>query len=336
MHHGTGRIGEGPAVDDILGGPARADRAAYRLALYRSDRAGRIHVGNVYPSAAQADAVYTGEVRERDPDRDDPDRDDPDHDDPDHDEDVYRFLLPLHGELVVVLGDGGEAPLRPGTGGLVPPAASLRAGRHPSARVLALTIPAREVDGRLPPESPFAAGPSAGLDLSAGLGRVVADMVRAVGEERDSLTERQFEAACDRITELLCIVVAGQRAGGDRPPAPGHLAEVEAVVRRYVREHVTDPALTGARVAQALGWSLRQVQLALQRAGTTPRELIREERLRLVRDRLRSPLDRHVTITDLAHATGFSSASALSHAFRRRFGVSPRELRQQGRAQTAR
>jgi len=83
-------------------------------------------------------------------------------------------------------------------------------------------------------------------------------------------------------------------------------------------------------MAQDLGWSLRQVQLALQRAGTTPRELIREERLRLVRDRLRNPLDRNVTITDLAHATGFSSASALSHAFRQRFGVSPRELRRHG------
>ncbi|WP_309237255.1 helix-turn-helix domain-containing protein [Actinomadura sp. BRA 177] len=98
-------------------------------------------------------------------------------------------------------------------------------------------------------------------------------------------------------------------------------------MRRYVREHATDPGLTGTAMAQHLGWSLRQIQLALQRAGTTPRELIREERLRLVRDRLRNPLYRHVTITDLAHATGFSSASALSHAFRQRFGVSPRELR---------
>ncbi|MCQ0005151.1 helix-turn-helix transcriptional regulator [Actinomadura madurae] len=148
-------------------------------------------------------------------------------------------------------------------------------------------------------------------------------MVRAVGAERGALTAPQFDAACERITELLCLLVTGQ----EHPPAPGHLAEVEAVVRRYVREHATDPGLTGAAMAQDLGWSLRQIQLALQRAGTTPRALIREERLRLVRDRLRNPRDRHVTITDIAHATGFSSASALSHAFRRRFGVSPRELR---------
>ncbi|WP_243715951.1 helix-turn-helix domain-containing protein [Actinomadura darangshiensis] len=234
----------------------------------------------------------------------------------------YRFLLPLRGELLMTQ-DGLETRLAPGTGGLIAPAA-FRVVQPRPARALVMTIPAHEMDGRLhgPPV------PVPGLDLSAGLGRVVAAMVRAVGEERGTLSAPQFDAACERITELLCLLVAGDRAGDAH--APGHLAEVEAVVRRHVREHATDPGLTGAAMAQDLGWSLRQVQLALQRAGTTPRDLIREERLRLVRDRLRNPLDRHVTITDLAHATGFSSASALSHAFRRRFGVSPRELRNHG------
>lgn len=62
--------------------------------------------------------------------------------------------------------------------------------------------------------------------------------------------------------------------------------------------------------------------------GTTPRELIREERLRLVRDRLLCAECEHMTITDLAYSAGFSSASALSTAFRRRYGASPREMRQ--------
>ncbi len=95
------------------------------------------------------------------------------------------------------------------------------------------------------------------------------------------------------------------------------------MVRRYVREHAADPGLTGTSMAHALGWSLRQIQLALQRAGTTPRDLIREERLRLVRERLQCGDCEHLTITDLAFTSGFSSASALSTAFRQRYGVSP-------------
>jgi AraC-like DNA-binding protein len=300
---------EEPAVDDILGGRVPRRAAAYRLVLCRSDGGDHIR------TAARPDTG--GDARP----------------DAESSPGAYRFLLPLHGELLVV-GDGAEARLRPGTGGLVPPAAPIRVVSRRPARALVLTIPAHEVAGRLrrvaSPPAPLAAD----LDLSAGLGRVVAAMVRAVGEERESLTDAQFDAACDRITELLCIVVAD--ASGGRPPAHDHLAEVETVVRRHVRAHATDPALTGAAMAQDLGWSLRQIQLALQRAGTTPRELIREERLRVVRDRLRNPFDVNVTITDLAHATGFSSASALSHAFRRRFGVSPRELRQRERRRVPR
>jgi AraC-like DNA-binding protein len=117
----------------------------------------------------------------------------------------------------------------------------------------------------------------------------------------------------------------------ERPDTPNPLAGVETVVRRHIRAHAADPALTGTSVARALGWSLRQIQLALQHAGTTPRDLIREERLRMVRDRLRCGHCEHLTITELAHATGFSSASAMSTAFRRRFGVSPREMRHEAR-----
>jgi AraC-like DNA-binding protein len=178
-----------------------------------------------------------------------------------------------------------------------------------------MTIPAHEARGRL-------GRPLTRLDLTTGLGHVVQGMVKDVHGERGRLTPRQFDVICDRIVELLCML-----AEDDRPGAPGHLAEVESMVRRHVRAHAADPKLNGAAVARELGWSLRQVQLALQQAGTTPRELIREERLRLVRDRLHSPRHRHMTITELAHSSGFSSASALSTAFRRRYGISPRELR---------
>ncbi|MFD0906027.1 helix-turn-helix domain-containing protein [Actinomadura sediminis] len=219
-----------------------------------------------------------------------------------------RLLLPDGGALAL---DGADLP--PGTAALLPPAHPAR----PAGRVLALAIPVRELP-------PAAHGAVVLVDVSSGLGRIVADMARAVAAEAGALGVAEFDAACDRIAELLRMAVAGR---AQRPPAPGNLAEVETVVRRYVRAHATDPGLTGRVMAQELGWSLRQIQLALQRAGTTPRALIREERLRLVRDRLRDPADRAVSITDLAHAAGFSSAGALSTAFRRRFGVSPRELR---------
>lgn len=230
----------------------------------------------------------------------------------------YRFLLPLSGDIVL-RQDDQEARLTPGTGALVSFGAPFECLQSASTDAFIFTIPAHEVDGPMNRKSPLAAG----LDLRRGLGRVVGSMLNGLYEERDDLTDPQFNSVSDRVVELLCMLAVGD----DRPDVPGHLAQVEAMVRRYVRGHAADPELTGAEMAQALGWSLRQVQLVLQRVGTTPRELIREERLRLVRDRLRCAEFEHMTINDLAYASGFSSASALSTAFRQRFGLSPREMR---------
>ncbi|MFE7840900.1 helix-turn-helix domain-containing protein [Streptomyces sp. NPDC057474] len=271
--------------DNFRGETVRQRTDTYQLVKYRSD-----------------EIEYTRTVRQV--------RQDPDED--------YRLLLPMSGEIVL-RQDGEEARLTPGTAALVTFASPFECLQSDAIDAFIFTIPAREVDGRLNNRSPVASG----LNLSAGLGRIVGSMLTGLHEEREHLTDPEFNAVSDRVVELVCMLTAGD----DRPDAPGQLGEVEAMVRRYVRDHVADPNLTGTAVARALGWSLRQIQLALQKAGTTPRELIREERLRLVRDRLLCAECEHMTITDLAYSVGFSSASALSTAFRRRYGVSPREMR---------
>ncbi|WP_344586575.1 helix-turn-helix transcriptional regulator [Actinomadura vinacea] len=227
----------------------------------------------------------------------------------------HRLLLLLDGRLAL-RQSGAEILVARGAGGLFTAAEPFEFVQEAPARGLLMTIPAHEARGRLE-------RPPSRLDLTTGLGHVVQGMVINVHGERGRLTAHQFDVVCDRIVELLCMLAYCD----DRPEAPGNLAEVESMVRRYVRAHAADPELNGAVVARELGWSLRQVQLALQHAGTTPRELIREERLRLVRDRLHSRRHRHMTITELALSSGFSSVSALSTAFRQRYGVSPRELR---------
>jgi len=243
--------------------------------------------------------------------------------DPDED---YRLLLPLTGRITLRQQDQ-VARLAPGAGALVTFGSPFQCAQDASTLAYILTIPAREIDGPLNRKSPLAAG----LDLTTGLGSVVGSMLKGLHEQRDALTDAQFDAVSDRVVELLCMLASGD----DRPDSPGHLAEVEAMVRRHVRDHAADPGLSGASMAHTLGWSLRQIQLALQHVGTTPRDLIREERLRLVRGRLQCAECEHLTITELAYASGFSSASTMSTAFRRRFGVSPREMRHGSRSSSA-
>lgn len=235
--------------------------------------------------------------------------------DPDQD---YRLLMPLEGRMLVRQA-GQQTSLERGAAGIIGLGEPFQLLHDGPARALILALPAREVDDPLNRTSPL----SAGFDLTTGLGRVIGDMVTGLHQERAELTGRHFDAVCDRVAGLVCMLAEGD----DRPEVPGHLAEVERMVRRHVRQVASDPELTGAAVAHALGWSLRQVQLALQQAGTTPRDLIREERLRLGHERLRSPSLRHLSVTEIAGASGFSSPSSFSTAYRRRYGMTPRESR---------
>jgi len=112
---------------------------------------------------------------------------------------------------------------------------------------------------------------------------------------------------------------ASPTGGALLPPVYETQDDLVATIRCFVRANAQDVSLTGAAVAAELGWSLRQIQARLQRIGTTPSMLIREERLELARLRLQHPGWAHRTVANIARSSGFSNASTFSNAYRERF-----------------
>lgn len=234
----------------------------------------------------------------------------------DSDED-YRLIFPVAGRMAIRHTDG-QVRLRPGFAGLTPMCQPFQLWQSRATEAFVMTIPRREFDVRLTRSRPYVTG----LDMTTGLGRVIRDMAIALYDERDVLDRNQFDAISDRLVELTCMLLLGD----NRPPAPGPLGELDTAARRYIRANAYSAGLTPRSLAAALGWSLRQVQLALQASGTTPGRLIKDERLKIARERLQCS-DFQGSITELAHKLGFSSASAFSNAFRERYGVRPRDVR---------
>lgn len=234
-------------------------------------------------------------------------------------DDDFRLLLPITGN-VDLRQAGGHSRLPSGVGCLVslnrPFAFSL--GDH--SKGLLMTIPRREVDHRMGRRT-FEQTATA-TDLNSGLGKIVVQLAASLFAEGNSLSQRQFDTISSHLVELLCMHILG-----DQPTGSRHLADVEAAVRQHIRAHAGDPDLTRAAISRDLGWSVRQIQLALQHSGTTLRELIKEERLQVAYSRLRNPAYRDLSISDIAMSLGFSSASAFSTAFRHRFDATPRDIR---------
>lgn len=232
--------------------------------------------------------------------------------------DRYELLVPVQGVLTI-RQDGQTAQVTPAEMTLtsLDRALELRHGNDFSS--IAFVIARERLDARLPRL------PKAGAVLSAatGLGRIVVDLITSLREHGAGLTGAQFDAICDRIVDLLALTYNADTVSVSVDVRDGLVANI----RRCVRENARDPELSGAEVAARLGWSLRHVQAQLQRAGTTPSDLIREERLILARLRLQDPAWRPQSITQIAYASGFSDLSTFSNAYRRHFGERPSDTR---------
>ncbi|BCK57597.1 AraC family transcriptional regulator [Nocardia wallacei] len=230
-------------------------------------------------------------------------------------DDFYWLVIPRHAAFT--LGWHGEVLS-------VPPGRALLMGldqvcrMRPGPTALALQLPRTEIDHALPAEAPRRTV----LDLTSGLGRVTGSLIRSVHAEQSRLGDREFEGLCDRIGELLCML-----ALGDLRPQRAQLDETVATVRRYVRDTVGVGDVRLPAVARALGWSPRQLRAVLQQAGTTYRDLRREEGLRVARDIMERPGPPAISITEIAARSGFT-ATWFSAAFKARYGETPREFRQ--------
>jgi len=107
----------------------------------------------------------------------------------------------------------------------------------------------------------------------------------------------------------------------------GHSAARLDLMRADVIANPSRSDLTIYSVAGNADLSPRNAQRMFERTGTTFTEFLLEQRLRLVRKLLLDPLNRSRKISDLAHSAGFPDVSYFNRMFRRRFGVTPSDMR---------
>jgi transcriptional regulator GlxA family with amidase domain len=127
------------------------------------------------------------------------------------------------------------------------------------------------------------------------------------------------------------LVHERQRAGFEpqRPAIGGHVASVDHRIEGIVADmeaHLDQP-LPPRQLAARAGISVRQLERLIQsRFSDTPGGYYLKLRLQAARNHL---FYGDMPIQEIAIATGFSSPSVLSRSFKARFGLSPREFRDQ-------
>lgn len=135
------------------------------------------------------------------------------------------------------------------------------------------------------------------------------------------------QLAARQLQEMLAVVV-GQSPDFAAWAEQHSLAAARMqAVQADIAAHLDSASLSLEWLAARQGISARHLQRLLAAQGTRYQDAVRQARLHAARSMLLAPRNAALSISAIAHACGFSEASALSRAFRQQFGTTPAQAR---------
>jgi AraC-like DNA-binding protein len=186
--------------------------------------------------------------------------------------------------------------------------------------MLCIKVPMASLTRRLGDVDALICKPVSG---SAGAGAMLSSFLASLWSQIDHAEDTDWGQTVSEV--ILDLLTLAYRPLGEWPGAANGRAQWMAKARAVIEEHICDPELSVAAIAAAVGVSPRYVQMLFAAEGTTPSAFIQEQRLRLAAERLRRP--DAPCITEVAMAVGFNDLTHFGRAFRRRYGVTPRDYR---------
>ncbi|MFI6172374.1 AraC family transcriptional regulator [Nocardia sp. NPDC051052] len=225
-----------------------------------------------------------------------------------------RLVIPLHGRIELAQGEGA-AVLTPGQMGMVSLDRPLSLAHDDNAHAWILTVPAEDIPADLDNGVPIT------LDSRQAILATVLAMTKELATHRETMSGWEFAEIAGRLVDLL-----GRSIHERQAPYLDRLASIAKDAATYVQKTSDDPAITPHSVADHLGCSRRQLELALRTTDTPPAQLIREARLKQARRRLQDPFNVS-TIDAIAFESGFRSLSAFREAFAKQYGLRPGQVR---------
>ena len=98
------------------------------------------------------------------------------------------------------------------------------------------------------------------------------------------------------------------------------------ITQEYVMEHIGEPEMKIEELAEAASTSVSRLQKRMKALiGTGPNEYIQQLRLKKAAELL---LDESIAVSDVSLKVGFASHSYFSSSFRKKYGVTPKQYRE--------
>lgn len=169
----------------------------------------------------------------------------------------------------------------------------------------------------------------AGLLPGEGLSNVLSRTLQDVAASLDSLSEAEWQVLGASLAEMFLTSLYTHEAASGSPVATNAQTALLHRICDAIEQRLHESDLTPARIARLEGVSERYLQKVLESAGHNFTAFLRERRLQHCRADLASPTEARFSVSEIAFRRGFNDAAHFSRTFRDRFGLSPRDFRQQ-------
>jgi AraC-like DNA-binding protein len=159
--------------------------------------------------------------------------------------------------------------------------------------------------------------------------RLLKRYLELIAQESALTTYELQRSAVAHIYDLAAITLGTQGDRAELARNRGVRAARLKAVKADIIAHLGDATLSIANVAGRQGVRLRYLQKLFEADGISFSEFVVAERLAKAYRILRNSLYAHRTISSIVYEVGFNDLSYFDRAFRRRYGLTPSDVREQ-------
>lgn len=190
-----------------------------------------------------------------------------------------------------------------------------------TSMILSLALPRAMIEPRLTGTDRLR-----GSLATPGSARLLGDYAAALAANND-LDERAHAVVAGHLADLVILALGARPDDAQAAREGGVRAARRRAVKADIVAHMTDPRVDVSWAARRHGVSPATIRALFYDEGTSFSDFLRAARLDHVRTLLRSPYRARETIASLALMAGFNDIAWFNQAFRRRFGMTPSEMR---------
>lgn len=165
------------------------------------------------------------------------------------------------------------------------------------------------------------------IDGSTGIGHVASSMLSAALDEAPGMQPAEANRIANHLLDLLSLALTTRREASGTGRTTAYRASMLRRIQESIEQQLDDETLSPEGIAALHNISIRYINKLFEREGTSVARWIRMRRLELCRMDFEDPAKSDQSISDIAYAHGFGNISSFNRAFRARFGLSPRTLR---------